>query len=320
MLAWLLRRARALRTWLLVRLRIWRGRWRRGRIAVPGLLHLWSLGHRTWRYGLYVPGGLNDEVSAPLIVLLHGCKQRALSFAYASGWTDFADAARVRLLCPDQRRLANFHRCWNWFDPLAQSGRGELEVITAMIDDVAGRVRIDERAVAVIGLSAGGALAALLAFHKPLRFRAAVAVAAPPLLGHFNMQSPLGVMQSGLALDPELALGARREACAPLAIIHGSADDVVHPRCAKQLQAQAVEAFRRAGRRAAPGATVAAAANTVVTDFAADGRLLVRRIDVLGGGHAWTGRPGGYRYCEPSGVPLTALCAQFLRDVGMLER
>ena len=92
MLAWFMRRARALRTWLFVRLRIWRGRWRRGRITVPGLRLLHGLGHRTWRYGLYAPGGLSDEVSAPLIVVLHGCKQRALSFAYAAGWTDFADS------------------------------------------------------------------------------------------------------------------------------------------------------------------------------------------------------------------------------------
>ena len=317
---WFMRRVRALRTWLFVRLRIWRGRWRRGRITVPGLRLLHGLGRRTWRYGLYAPGGLKDDDSAPLIVVLHGCKQRALSFAYAAGWTDFADSAHVRLLCPDQRRLANFYRCWNWFHPHAQSGQGELAVVTAMIDDAAGRVRVDERAVAVIGISAGGALSALLAFHEPKRFCAAIAVAAPPLLGHFNVQNPHGVMQRGVALNPVLALGARREACAPLAIIHGSADDVVHPRCAEQLQAQAVESFRRAGRHVAPGVTVAGASHTTVTDIHADGRLLVRRIDVLGMGHAWTGGPGGHPYCESSGAPLTALCAQFLLDVGMLER
>ena len=320
MLAWIIRRARALRTWLFVRLRIWRGGWRRGRVKVPGLrLPLGHLASRTWRYGLYAPGGLRDDDSAPLIVVLHGCKQRALSFAYAAGWTDFADSARVRLLCPDQRRLANFHRCWNWFHPLAQSGRGELAVISAMIDDTARRVRVDERAVAVIGLSAGGALAALLAFHSPQRFRAAITVAAPPLLGRFSVQNPHAVMQRGGVLNPVLALGGRREACAPRAIIHGSADDVVHPRCAQQLEAQAIESFRRAGQRGSPAATVAGAANTTVTDFRADGRLLVRRIDVQGMGHAWTGGPGGHRYCERSGAPLTALCAQFLRDVGMIE-
>jgi len=319
MLAWLIRRARALRNWLFVRLRIWRGRWRRGRVRVPGVRFL--PGHlplRTWRYGLYAPGGLRDDESAPLVVVLHGCKQRALSFAYAAGWMDFADSARVRLLCPDQRRLANFFRCWNWFHPSAQSGQGELAVVAAMIDDAAKRVRVDENAVAAIGMSAGGALAALLAFHSPRRFRAVVTVAAAPLLGRFSVQNPHGVMQRGVALDPLLALGTRRESCAPLAIIHGSADDVVHPRCAEQLLAQAVESFRRTGRGAAPGATVEGAAGAMITDYRADGELLLRRIDVQGMGHAWTGGPGGHRYCERSGAPLTTLCGQFLRDVGML--
>jgi poly(hydroxyalkanoate) depolymerase family esterase len=321
MLAWILRRARAVRNWLFVRLRIWRGRWRRGRVRAPGARWLpGPLVPRTWRYGLYAPGGMRDDQSAPLVVVLHGCKQHALSFAYAAGWMDFADSARVRLLCPRQRRLANFHRCWNWFHPSAQSGQGELAVVTAMIDDVATRVRVDDNAVAVIGLSAGGALAALLAFHDPRRFRAVVTVAAAPLLGRFSAQNPHGVMQRGVALNPILALGARHDACAPLAIIHGSADDVVHPRCAEQLLAQAVESFRRMGRSAVPGATLAGAAGASVTDFRADGELLLRRIDVQGMGHAWTGGPGGHPYCERAGAPLTALCAQFLRDVGVLTR
>jgi len=42
--------------------------------------------------------------------------------------------ARVRLLCPDQRRLASLYRCWNRFHPAAQSGQGELTVIAAMIN------------------------------------------------------------------------------------------------------------------------------------------------------------------------------------------
>ncbi|WP_280154649.1 PHB depolymerase family esterase [Piscinibacter sp. XHJ-5] len=319
MFDWLILRARALRHWFFARLRIRRGRWRRGRIRLPGLRFLpRHFAVRTWRYGLYVPGGLKDGHSAPLIVVLHGCKQRALRFAQAAGWTDFADTARVRLLCPDQRRIANLYRCWNWFHPLAQRGQGELSVVNAMIDEVSRQVRVDDGAVAAVGISAGGALAALLAFHCPGRFRAVATVAAPPLLGAFSVHNPHGVMKHGVSLDPLLALGTRRDACAPLAIIHGNDDEVVHPRCAEQLQAQAVESFRRVGRSLASDAVVAASSGASVTDFRADGQLLVRRIDVPGLAHAWTGGPGGHAYCEPSGAPLTALCAQFLRDVGML--
>jgi poly(3-hydroxybutyrate) depolymerase len=87
---------------------------------------------RKWRYGLYVPAGLADAVAAPLIVVLHGCKQRALNFACASGWTAFADRAAVRLLCPDQRLLALLELV----SSVGASGKGELDVVLAMLADV----------------------------------------------------------------------------------------------------------------------------------------------------------------------------------------
>ena len=314
---------RRLRTWLLVRVGLWRGAWRRSRVRIgAGARFLpWPLPtgavRRSWRYGLYAPAGLRDDDPAPLIVVLHGCQQRALSFALASGWTRFADRAGVRLLCPEQRRLANHFRCWNWFEPLAQAGRGELDVIVAMLEDAAARVRVDVTRVAAVGLSAGGALAALLAFHRPALFRAVVAVAAPPLLG--GMQSPQGVMRHGLTLDPLRALGTRSAACAPLAIVHGSADEVVAPRCAEQLLAQALESLRRAGLEPTLTETTPDEAGVANADYRTASGLVARSILIRGGGHAWSGGPGGHPYCQTGGVPLTALCARFLRDAGLFE-
>lgn len=317
MLQWLFARTRRVRTWVLVRLGLWRGRWRRCRVAVDGIRFLPGFpAVRSWRYGLYAPAGLRDADPAPLIVVLHGCKQRALNFAYAAGWTEFADRAGVRLLCPDQRRLANFFGCWNWFHPLAQGGKGELDVVNKMVDDATSRVRVLPGAVAAVGLSAGGGLAALLAFHYPKRFRAVAAVAAPPLLG-MQITSPQSVLRRGLSLNPLLALASRQGACAPLAIVHGSSDDVVHPRCAEQLLAQAVESLRRAGVHPARTETTAAAGPVSITDYRADSGLVVRSVLVRGAGHAWTGGPGGHPYCERKGVPITALCARFLRDAGL---
>lgn len=315
MLVWVNR----LRTWLLVRLGLWRGQWRRGRVNVSGIRFLGQLAVGTWGYGLYAPAGLDDDESAPLIVVLHGCRQRALGFAYAAGWTQLADRARVRLLCPDQRRLANLFRCWNWFHPAAQRGQGEVAVIMAMIDDAATRVRVDSDAVAAVGLSAGGALAALLAFHRPERVRAVVAVASPPLLGSLNVQQPHDVMRRGLSISPLLALNATHEACAPLAIVHGGADRVVHPRCAEQLLAQALESNRRAGIRAEISAPMNSPAAMTVADYRVGENLRLRTIEIDDLGHSWAGGPGGHPYCESRGVPLTELCAKFLRDAGMFK-
>lgn len=315
-----MRRLRVLRTWILVRLGLWRRQWRRRRVLVQGARLLWGrAASNTWAYGLYTPAGLADTAVAPLIVVLHGCRQRALGFAYASGWTDVADRLRVRLLCPDQRRLANLFRCWNWFQPAAQRGQGELDVVIAMIDDAATLVNVDTNAVAAVGLSAGGALAALLAFHHPGRFSAVAAVASPPLLGSLGTQNPQGVMRRGLALSPLLALGASHTACSPFAVVHGAADQVVHPRCAEQLLAQAIESNRRAGilvdKVAADGP-----AGTSIVDYRGEGQLRLRYIEVAGLGHMWTGGPGGHPYCERGGLRLAEACAQFLRDAGTFRR
>lgn len=318
MFRWIAERLLRLRTWFAVRRGLWRGQWRRGRISVAGVNWLaWPFAVRVWRYGLYAPPGLPDDEAAPLLVVLHGCRQRSLGFAYAAGLTRLADRARLRLLCPQQRRLANPYRCWNWFMPQAQRGEGEIRVVRAMLDDVEGRVRVRAGAVAAVGLSAGGGLAALLAFHLGDRIRAVVAVAAPPLLGSHNLQDPREVMKRGLRLPAVTALGVQQGACAPLAILHGAEDTVVHSRCADQLQEQALASLGREGREVAaaePGSAAAAA----VTDFRSDGALRLRRIDVAGLGHQWSGGPGGHPYCVRDGVPLAAICEQFLRDAGVL--
>jgi poly(hydroxyalkanoate) depolymerase family esterase len=306
-----------LRTWLLVRLGLWRRQWRRGRITVRGAAVFGQLPVRSWSYGLYSPAGLADDQSAPLIVLLHGCKQRALGFAYASGWTDFADRRRVRLLCPDQRRMANLFRCWNWFHPSAQRGQGELDVITAMIDDVAGRVKVEANGVAAVGVSAGAALVALLAFHRAERFKAAIVVAGLPLLGNLGIQSPQAVMRRGLSFTPALALSTTRSPCAPLAVIHGMADQIVHPRCSEQLVEQAIEVNRRAGVKAQKGSAPTSQPPTV--DYRANENLILRTIEVPELGHVWTGGPGGHPFCEHGGPPLVSLCENFLRDVALIR-
>lgn len=305
-----------LRTWLAVRLGLWRGQWRRGRVSVSGAHWLpGPFGVHTWRYGLYSPAGLGDDEAAPLLLVLHGCRQRALGFAFAAGLTRVADRARLRLLCPQQRRLANPWRCWNWFTPAAQRGEGELRLVRALLDEVAARVRV--QAVAAVGLSSGGGLAALLAFHLADRFRAVVVVAAPPLLGGHNLQDPRDVMKHGLRLPPVTALPVGQRACAPLAIVHGTADEVVNPGCAEQLQAQAIASLKRE-RLEIEAEQRTPADGTSVTDYRSAGLLRLRRIEVAGLGHQWSGGPGGHPYCVPGGAPLAELCAQFLRDAGLV--
>lgn len=198
------------RNWLAKRSGLLRGRWLRLQVEASVARWTWwplPWARASWDCALYRPAGLEDAEEAPLIVVLHGCGQHAMEFAIATGLTAAAERGRFRLLCPEQREIANAWRCWNWFHPPAQSGGGELQVVLHALDAAAAQVRIGQ--VAAIGLSAGGGLAALLAFHHAARFDAVVTVAAPPLLGRGNLQDPRQVMkryisQTGRAARPGL--------------------------------------------------------------------------------------------------------------------
>lgn len=302
-----------LRNWLAKRVGLWRGRWLR--IEVQASVARWTWwpwpwAQAQWDCALYRPAGLADDDEAPLVVLLHGCGQHAIEFAHASGLVAAAGRERFRLLCPEQRERANAWRCWNWFHPPAQNGQGELQVVLQALEAAAARVRCTQ--VAVMGLSAGGGLAALLAFHHAARFDAAVTVAAPPLLGRGNLQDPRKVMQQGLAISPTIAT-LLIERCAPLLVLHGAADEVVAPRCAEQLVAQALHVMKRVHgeleqRPLDDGA-----------EHRAGERLVLRHHLLAGLGHAWSGAPGGHAYVIHSGPPLSAIAMAFLRETGVLS-
>ena len=89
----------------------------------PGNLRMFS----------YVPESIKP--SAPLIVVLHGCKQKAGTFARDAGWLALADTAELAVLMPEQKGLPSFvydfyvfpwvtamfgannqNACFNWFE------------------------------------------------------------------------------------------------------------------------------------------------------------------------------------------------------------
>ena len=108
----------------------------------PGNLRMFS----------YVPG--NVKPSAPLIVVLHGCKQTAGTFVRDAGWLALADTAELALLMPEQKGLPsifydfyvfpwvtamfganNQNACFNWFESEdTKRDRGEALSIRQMID------------------------------------------------------------------------------------------------------------------------------------------------------------------------------------------
>jgi poly(hydroxyalkanoate) depolymerase family esterase len=135
------------------------------------------------------PGALQMHVYAPprlragrpLVVVLHGCRQDAASFAADAGWIAIAQQFRLALLLPEQTCENNKGRCFNWFLPDdVRRGSGEIMSIRQMIRHAAKRFGSDPKQIFVAGFSAGGGMAAALLAAYPAVFAAGGIVAGMP--------------------------------------------------------------------------------------------------------------------------------------------
>ena len=166
---------------------------------------------RTRRALVHTPADIEPGTAVPLVCMLHGCTQDAASFAAATRMNEAADRHGFIAVYPQQDRGENAQGCWNWFQRRHQArGAGEPASIAAVVRELIGTtspLTIDPRRVFVAGLSAGGAMAAILGATYPDLF-AAVAV-------HSGLA--YGSATSVIAAFKAMARGARapRRAAAP---------------------------------------------------------------------------------------------------------
>jgi len=242
-------------------------------------------------YKVYVPSSAKGR-ALPLIVMLHGCTQNPDDFALGTGMNRLAEEHGFIVAYPGQPASANPSACWNWFSLAHQMrDQGEPSIIAGVTRAVAAEFSVDPARVYVAGLSAGGAMAAIMSATYPELYAAA------------GIHSGLAY---GAAADLPSALAAMRGASSPAApaagksgregpqgrvrtiVFHGRNDKTVDP-----SNAEAILAGLRAGLTDHAHETHEGLAGgraykrTVVTD--ARGVPHVERWAVEGLGHAWSG-------------------------------
>jgi poly(hydroxyalkanoate) depolymerase family esterase len=246
-------------------------------------------------YRLFVPADLATQ-RTPLVLMLHGCKQDPGDFATGTRMNALAQERGWLVMYPEQIPRANAYRCWNWFRSNDQRrGHGEPALIMGMLQQVMTTHPVDPERVYVAGLSAGGAMAAILAREYPEVF-AAVGVHSGLAHGAAdNVISALTVMKHGPRdLPTELAVVPGVPGV-PLIVFHGDQDATVHPRNGERLVA---------GHTAAeilPG-TLEGGRSFVRTTYGdADGRVIAEHWLVHGSGHAWSGGDPQGSFTDPDG-------------------
>lgn len=307
-----------------------RGRWLSGKHRESaGQLTFAPLVSTARRFWLYFPADYQATEHLPLLVMLHGCKQDAKTFAAGTLMNVLADKQRFLVLYPEQQRLANMYRCWNWFDPSSHEGNGEAAIVAGMVRALVPKYHIDPTRIYVAGMSAGGAIASVLAscyadlfaacaVHSGLMFRATSSAALA-----------LNVMHHGSDIDPAVAaqsafdLSGHKVADMPMMVIHGDKDRTVDPLNADQIVAQFAALNRLSAdaknttfddaqreENIAPSGT---RYGYRLRDYGDAQRPHIREVTVLGLAHAWAGGNARYLYNDPRGPDANAMMWSFFK-------
>ncbi len=218
---------------------------RRRREDGPGLSETKGFGSNPGNLRMleYVPDALPAE--APLVVVLHGCRQTAESYDRAAGWASLAREQGFCVLYPEQKEANNPRRCFNWFRPSEVTrDRGELASIRQMIDHISARAGSDPARIYITGLSAGGAMTAAMLANYPEIFAGGAIFAGLPFGAARDARRALAAMEHAPERSPsqwgDLVRAASPSAggLPPVSIWHGTADRTVSISNAEALVAQ----------------------------------------------------------------------------------
>ena len=268
----------------------------------------------TRSFKLFVPPGCAGKPRA-LVVMLHGCTQDPDDFAAGTGMNDAALEDGFVVLYPAQAQDANPSRCWNWFKRNHQQrGRGEPAVIAEMTRAVMNEHGIDPRRVFVAGLSAGGAMAAIVAEAYPDLFAAVGVHSGLPRGAASSVPEALSVMGSGVAGAGQSTRGrvdGVAPAQVPTIVFHGDHDRTVHPRNGEQVLAAALGGVAAGASHTEQGSSGQGRRHTRSTHAAADGTTQAEHWLLHGAGHAWSGGRAAGSYTDAAGPDATRQMLRF---------
>ncbi len=131
-------------------------------------------------YPTHIPSTYDGSRALPLVVLLHGYgASGALQAAYL-GLTGLSESRSFLLAYPDGTLNAQSQRFWNATDAccdFARQGIDDVAYVSAIIDDMSARYRVDPRRIFIVGHSNGGFMAHRMACERADRIAAVVSLA-----------------------------------------------------------------------------------------------------------------------------------------------
>lgn len=249
-------------------------------------------------YKLYIPSTYQDQ-PLPLIIMLHGCTQNPDDFALGTQMNQLAEQKGLLVAYPQQPQGANPNRCWNWFRPQDQhKNEGEPSIIAGLTQAIMNEYLVKGQQVYIAGISAGGAMAAILAARYPELYRA---VGVHSGLGMGSAQDlPSALMAMGCGSKPEAL-----KQFVPTIIFHGDFDKTVALKNGEYLFEQAKKAYQLKDEyfelKTQTQNPTNSHAYTRTTLQNSKGVSQIEYWVIQGAGHAWAGGNKQGSYTDPKG-------------------
>ncbi|MDA0165659.1 PHB depolymerase family esterase [Solirubrobacter ginsenosidimutans] len=264
-------------------------------------------------YEFYVPPSYQAGTPMPLVIALHGCTQTAAQFRTLSHLDDLAAADGFIVAYPEQTEANNSLRCWNWFtDANVNRAAGEPSLIAGLTLQLESQYSVDPRHVSITGLSAGGAMASVMAATYPDLY-SAVGVGS-------GCEYTAGAACAGYkSADPEQAGKRAYEAMGafarpvPFIVFQGDQDKTVPPVNADQLvrtqqitadwadDGQENHSVPSAAVKTVSGKSKGGRSYTVKYYSDGHGHELGEYWVIKGMGHAWSGGDPSAQYSDAAG-------------------
>jgi poly(hydroxyalkanoate) depolymerase family esterase len=277
-----------------------------------------SLGPRT--YKVHVPKSYRGQ-ALPLLVMLHGCTQDPDDFAAGTRMNLLSEKSSCFALYPCQPQFANPSKCWNWFNTEDQRrDHGEPAIIAGMTLEVVQAYNIDATQVFIAGMSAGAAMAVIMAAAYPELYAAVGAHSGMAYRSAQNILSAMHAMRNGAASPPPLGVAG-----IPVIAFHGDRDRTVNPRNSERIISQWLESHPEASSPDCGEITGKSNGRAYVRTQYRDSRgVLAEYWLVKNSGHAWSGGSASGSYADPNGPDASAEMLRFFlrgrRRSGLLSR